>query len=329
MSIASRTQLLIELSNVVGKYVTADQLDTIMADLSERVGKYSVEQDEEAHVSDSETEDFLQAFISAKKVEGRSEKTLARYSYICRRTLKTIRVPIRDISVYHLRNYFAEEKARGVADSTLDGNREVLSSLFGWLHKEGLLKTNPTANLGTIKVQKKVRKPYSQTDIENLKEKCKSIRDKAIICLLMSTGCRVGEICGLNRDSIDFINKEVTVLGKGNKERTVFLDDVTVMVIKRYLTQRKDNEEALFIGKRHERLTPSGIRAMLKILAEKAGVENAHPHRFRRTLASNLIEHGMEIQNVAQILGHEKLDTTMKYIYTSKGELKNQYRKYA
>ena len=109
----------------------------------------------------------------------------------------------------------------------------------------------------------------------------------------------------------------------------MFLDDVTVMVLTRYLSERKDTESALFIGKRHERLTPSGIREMLRVLSAKAGVENAHPHRFRRTLATNLIDHGMEIQNVAQILGHERLDTTMKYIYTDKGNLKNLYRRYA
>ena len=329
MSIASRTELLRELATVVGHYIRADQMDEVMASLSEKIGRFSIDSEETPAGSDSETEDLLQAFLSAKEVEGRSPKTIERYSYICRRALRQMKAPIREISVYHLRKYLADEKARGVADSTLDGNREVLSSMFGWLHKEGLLKSNPTGNLGTIKVMKKVRKPYAQTDIEKLKEKCRSSRDKAIICLLMSTGCRVSEICGLDRDSIDFQSKEVTVLGKGNKERTVFLDDVAVMVLTRYLSERNDMESALFVGKRHERLTPGGIRRMLKTLASKAGVENAHPHRFRRTLATNLIDHGMEIQNVAQILGHERLDTTMKYIYTSKGELKNQYRKYA
>ena len=329
MSIASRTQLMRELSNVVGHYVNADRMDEIMAAISEKIGKFSIEQDREQIESDSETEDMLKAFLSAKEVEGRSQKTLARYEYICKRALKKIGVPIRDISVFHLRKFLAEEKARGIADSTLDGTREVLSSLFGWLHKEGLIKMNPTGNLGTIKIQKKVRKPYSQTDIEKLKECCKTSRDKAIICLLLSTGCRVSEVCGLDRDDLDFLNKEVTVLGKGNKERTVFLDDVCIMCLTRYLNERKDNEPALFIGKRRERLEPGGVREMLRVLANKAGVENVHPHRFRRTLATNLIDHGMELQNVSQILGHERLDTTMKYIYTSKGDLKNQYRKYA
>lgn len=329
MSIASRTQLMRELSNVVGHFITADQMDEVMAMVSERISKYSIEVDASSNGSDSETDDLLKAFLSAKEVEGRSPKTIARYSYICKRAIKQMNVPLRDVSVYHLRKWLSDEKARGVADSTLDGNREVLSSLFGWIHKEGLIRTNPTANLGTIKVLKKVRKPYSQTDIERLKECCKTSRDKAIICILLSTGCRISEICGLDRDSLDFQNKEVTVLGKGNKERTVFLDDVCIMVLTRYLNERTDDNPALFIGKRHERLEPGGIREMLRVLALKAGVENVHPHRFRRTLATNLIDHGMELQNVSQILGHERLDTTMKYIYTSKGDLKNQFRKYA
>ena len=329
MSIASRTQLMRELSNVVGHYVNADRMDEIMAAISEKIGRFSIEQDGEQTGSDSETEDLLRAFLSAKEVEGRSQKTIARYEYICKRALRQIGAPIREISVYHLRKYLADEKARGIADSTLDGIREVLSSLFGWLHKEGLIRTDPTGNLGTIKVLKKVRKPYSQTDIEKLKECCKTSRDKAIVCILLSTGCRISEICGLDRDSLDFVNKEVTVLGKGNKERTVFLDDVCIMCLTRYLNERTDDNPALFIGKRHERLEPGGVREMLRVLANKAGVENVHPHRFRRTLATNLIDHGMELQNVSQILGHERLDTTMKYIYTSKGELKNQYRKYA
>jgi len=329
MSIASRTQLLRELSSVVGHYISAENIDEVMASISEKIGKFSIDLDEAPTGSDSETEDLLKAFLSAKEVEGRSAKTIQRYDYVCRKALAKMGVPLRDVSVFHLRKYLADEKARGLSDCTLDGNRECLSSLFGWLHKEGLLRSDPTANLGAIKVQKKVRKPYSPTDIERLKEKCKTSRDKAIICLLMSTGCRISEVCNLNRDAIDFVNKEVTVLGKGNKERTVFLDDVTVMVLKRYFSERKDDIEALFIGRKHERLTPGGVRNMLRNLADIAGVENAFPHRFRRTLATNLIDHGMEIQNVAQILGHERLDTTMKYIYTDKGNLKNLYRRYA
>ena len=121
---------------------------------------------------------------------------------------------------------------------------------------------------------------------------------------------------------------EIMVLGKGNKERTVFIDDITAMLLKRYMNTRKDDSEPLFVGKGLERLQPGGVRIMLKRLESRSGVPNVHPHRFRRTLATNLIDRGMPLQEVAAILGHEKLDTTMKYVYVSKTNVKNSYRKY-
>jgi site-specific recombinase XerD len=203
-----------------------------------------------------------------------------------------------------------------------------MCSYFGWLQKEGLLEANPCANLAPIKCVKKVRVPYTEVDIERLKESCWCTRDKALIVFLLSTGCRISEVCGLNRDSIDFISGECTVLGKGNKERTVFIDDVTAMLLQRYLSERTDESPALFSGKGTKRMTPSGIRARLHNIAKKADIDNVHPHRFRRTLATTLINHGMQIQEVASILGHDKLDTTMKYVYIDKTKIKNSYRKF-
>lgn len=204
-----------------------------------------------------------------------------------------------------------------------------LSSFFGWLQKEGLIPANPCANLGAIKCAKVVREPYSATDIERLKEACSSLRDRAIIMFLLSSGCRISEVCGLNRNDIDMASAECTVLGKGNKERVVYLDSVALMLLRRYLASRKDAHNALFVGLRGERLQPGGVRAMLKQLEAKTGVPNVHPHRFRRTLATNLIARGMPIQEVAAILGHDKLDTTMKYVYLEKSNIKNSFAKYA
>ena len=136
-------------------------------------------------------------------------------------------------------------------------------------------------------------------------------------------------MCGLNRDDIDFTNLECKVLGKGNKERTVYIDTVTAMLLRRYLKDRADLNIALFCGKGTERIAPGGVRAMLKKIGERAAVENVHPHRFRRTLATNLINRGMPIQEVASILGHDKIDTTMKYVFIDKNNVKSAYRKYA
>ena len=205
----------------------------------------------------------------------------------------------------------------------------MFNSFFGWIHREGLIPTNPCANLNPIKCKKEERKPFSDIDIERLKEACTNVRDKAIITFLLATGCRISEVCALNIEDIDFQNQECVVLGKGNKERTVYLDNIATMQLDKYLSCRFDRDKALFIGKNTIRMHPGGIRKRLHELGDKAGVTNVHPHRFRRTLATNLIDRGMAIQEVAKILGHEKIDTTMKYVYTNQVNVKNAYRKFA
>ena len=204
-----------------------------------------------------------------------------------------------------------------------------MCSFFGWLWREGLIEKNPCGNIATIKCKKVIRKPYTPEEVERLKESCLTLRDKTIICVLLSTGCRISEVCNLNRDDIDFQRLECKVLGKGNKERTVYIDSVTAMMLKRYILTRDDITQALFTGKGTQRLTPHGVRKMLTGVGERAEVENVHPHRFRRTLATNLINRGMPIQEVAAVLGHDKIDTTLKYIYIEDENVKSAYRKFA
>lgn len=328
MSIEAKQLLLHDLEKKIGSILTVDNTEEVMKLLSEQLSNYELEKNQ-SEGEDIESRELLEAYISAKKIEGRSDKTLERYQYVIEKMVKKIDVPLRKISVFHIRRYLADEKERGLSDRTLEGIREVLSAYFGWLQKEGLIASNPIVNLGAIKYQKLKRTPYSSVDIEKLKESCTNDRDKAIISFLLSTGCRISEVCALNRTDIDFENKECKVLGKGNKERIVFLDDVTAMLLKRYVENRNDEHEALFIGKGSARLTPGGVRYMLHRVADRAGVENTHPHRFRRTLATNLIDHGMPIQEVATLLGHDKIDTTMTYVYIDEKNVKNSFRKYA
>ena len=125
------------------------------------------------------------------------------------------------MTVYNLRQYITKEKQRGIADSTIVGYRDVFSSFFGWLHSEGLIPRNPCANLSTIKCRKEIRLPFTSKDIDKLKEHCETDRDKAILTFLLATGCRIGEVCALNRNDVDLRNYECIVLGKGNKERCV------------------------------------------------------------------------------------------------------------
>lgn len=324
MSIAGKQLLIDGIISDMACDLTGVQLIALKDRLHDQLENFSVES--AGRVGEDST-DYLDAFISAKQIEGRSTKTLDRYRYILERMFKQINVSTKRILVYHLREYLTSLKESGSSDRTLEGIRSVMSSFFGWLHKEGLIDKNPCANLGVIKYRKKVLLPFSDVELHRIKEACLSIRDEAIVFFLLSTGCRVSEVCGLNRNSVNFTTRECVVLGKGNKERTVYIDRVAAMVLRRYLSSRKDLSLALFAGKGTDRLTPGGIRKILNTIGARAGVNHVHPHRFRRTLATNLIDRGMPIQEVACILGHDNINTTMMYMYIDQSHVRSSYEK--
>lgn len=276
----------------------------------------------------NQTDDYLKEFISAKRVAGRSEKTLEYYQTHIRILLDYCEVPVPNISTSHIRSYFEQRKTDGIQQSSMDSERRVFCTFFNWLLKENLISKNPTHNLEVIKSPKKVKQPYTETDIEKLKRECCRIRDEALVLFLNATGCRVGEVVGLNIADVDIQNTECTVWGKGNKERIVFFDSVTAMILQQYLESRKDDCEALFINVHKERITTRGVQYILRKLGSKAGVEKAHPHKFRRTVATKLSANGMPIQEVAALLGHDKIDTTMKYIHFDKSDMHHSYSQY-
>ena len=326
MAMVSKVEMLGEVERALSEIVTAAEMPKIMSVLSDVLENYTLEKHA---VDDDDKDDLLDAYLSAQRVAGLSANTVKRYEYIIRRFMGAVKVTTRRVTVYHLRKYLSDEKMRGISDRTLEGVRQTFSSYFGWLTREGLLSANPTANLGAVKYAKKEKDLYSDADIEKLKFGCKSIRDRAIVCFLKATGCRISEMTQLDRNDVDLINLECKVLGKGNKERFVYLDQVTAMTLVDYLNSRDDDSPALFVGRASERMTPSGVRAMLVKLGKDTNVNHVHPHKFRRTTATNLIKRGLSIQECAAILGHSKLDTTMQYLVLDKTDIKNAYRKYA
>ncbi|MBR4577309.1 MAG: tyrosine-type recombinase/integrase [Clostridia bacterium] len=275
---------------------------------------------------------LLDAYTDALRVEGRCESTITRYRYVIKKLMKFTGVGAKHMTVYHIRKYMGAEKERGIADSSLNGERQIFNTFFTWLHREGLIDINPMQNIGPIKCEKKIRLPFNDVEIEQLKRACETKRDRAIITFLLATGCRINEMVQLNRHDVDMNQMECKVFGKGKKERRVYLDPVAGMALKEYLLEREeegDDRNALFAGRFGERLKAGGVRVMMKKLGKAAGVKHVHPHKFRRTLATNLIKHGMPIQEVSAILGHAKLDTTMTYIVLDQSQVKNDYLKYA
>lgn len=324
MSVEDKTRFVNSLKNKLSNLLTVNEMNELISILTVEIANY----DMLLVNRNGNTDDMLSAFINALRVEGRSKKTLERYKYIIGKMLKRINIPTCEITVFDVRKYLAEEKERGISDRTLEGNRQIFSSYFGWLHREGMIKSNPIANIGAIKHQKKVYDVFSDTDIELMKRSCKNDRDLAIITLLFSTGCRISELTGLNRSDINLTTLECKVKGKGNKERVVFLDEITGMFLRKYLAKRTDDNDALFVSRLKTRITNGSIRLMLKNIEASSGVNNIHPHKFRRTLATNLIRRGMPIANVAVLLGHDKIDTTMQYVVLDKSDIENAYRRF-
>lgn len=326
MAIEPKILFVEQLKSALEDKLTLKDLKLVASAVTEIMDEFKLEK---RYTNDAMDDDLLNAYTSALKVEGRSQKTIDRYDYVIRRMLKFANVNIRQITIYNLRDYLTNEKERGISDGTLEGLREVFTAFFNWLQRESLIDHNPTVNLGKIKCAKKKKEIYTEVDIEKLKRVCKTKRDLAIILFLGATCCRIGEVISLNRNQIVIGQQKCIVHGKGNKERTVYFDSVTAEALKDYLNERTDDCEALFINKCRKRMQAGGVRCMLKRVAESAGVEHVHPHKFRRWKATMMAKHGMPIQYIQAILGHEKMDTTMKYVQMDEGDIERSYWRYA
>lgn len=270
-------------------------------------------------------------FLVRKRVEGRSEGTINQYNLHLRRMLQYINKPVKEITESDLFMYISMyKKRRKVSNVYLDNIRLVFSSFFGWLNNKGYIGKNPAAGLDPIKSEKRIKKPLSDTELEKLRRKCSMGRDLALIECLYSTGVRVSELIALNRKDIDFDGMKMIVYGKGAKERETYMTAASCMHLKEYLETRMDGNEALFVSLKapHGRLTVAGVEEILRKLGRSTGIEKVHPHRFRRTMATNILNKGMPIEEVKEILGHVKLDTTMIYCQVNKENVRHHHRKY-
>lgn len=275
--------------------------------------------------------ELLELFKTAKSVEGCSLKSMKYYVYIIGDFLEKTSTAAKDISTDEIRNYLNKHSvnSRGSRVS-LDNIRRVLSSFFSWLEEEDYIRKNPVKRIHKIKTIKTIKKTFSDENIENLKDACTYLRNKAIIELLSSTGMRVGELVTLDKANIDFDNKECIVLGKGGKQRKIYFDSKTKIHLQSYLASRTDENEALFVSLFYpfNRLQISGVEIMLRKLGVKATIDNVHPHKFRRTLATKAIDKGMPVEQVQILLGHTKIDTTMHYAIVDQTNVRNSYRRF-
>lgn len=274
---------------------------------------------------------ILKDFLLAKKLEGCSNATIKLYYDIIFHFIIAIKKDIQDISTSDIRSYLnIYSDSHDITNSSLDNMRRVFSSFFEWLVQEDYIVKNPVKKIKRIKIDKIVKKSFTDEEIVRLKDACRNIRDLALIELLNSSGIRVSELCSLNRDDIDLSNREGVVFGKGAKERVIYFDADTKIHLENYLSKRIDDSPALFVSLRYpyKRLQKSGVEILIKDIGVRAGVDDVYPHRFRRTLATNLINKGMPIEQVQQILGHNKIDTTLIYAIVNQNNVKMNHERF-
>ena len=274
---------------------------------------------------------LINDFISAKRIEGCSEKTLKYYRKTIETMVESIEKGIRHIQTEDLRSYLTDYQSKNNSSKvTIDNIRRILSSFFSWLEDEDYILKSPVRRIHRVKTGTNIKETYSDEALELMRDNCTELRDLAIIDMLASTGMRVGEMVLLNRDDIDFNERECVVFGKGSKERVVYFDARTKIHLQNYLESRTDNNSALFVSLKspHERLKIGGVEVRLRKFGKQLGLNKVHPHKFRRTLATMAIDKGMPIEQLQQLLGHRKIDTTLQYAMVKQSNVKIAHRKY-
>jgi site-specific recombinase XerD len=324
-----KDKLIAEIQTNMAQILSISQMDELKHVLMHSMRNVAIT--EQLPNNSQDNEELLDIFIAAKRIEGCSEKSLTYYSATINMLFTKVSKPLREISTDDLRVYLSEyQNERGSSKVTIDNMRRIFSSLFGWLEDEDYILKSPVRRIRKIKTEKTIKETFSDEGLELLRDACTEIRDLAMIDLLASTGMRVGEMVKLNREDINFHERECVVFGKGSSERLVYFDARTKIHLLNYLESRKDSNLALFasLSTPHNRLMIGGVETRLKEIGKRADIQKVHPHKFRRTLATRAIDKGMPIEQVQKLLGHVKIDTTMHYAMVNQTNVKNSHRKF-
>lgn len=327
-----KEQIVMDILREMMAILSQEQLSKLKEVVRVQLCGYDVRKKETALMrTDQNWMNYLQVYLEGFRQNGKSEGTIEQYDLHLRRMLSYISKNVQDIEDDDLIAYLYKYRdIRKVSNRYLNNMRLVFNSFFRWLQRRKVILRNPVDGLEPIKYRQVVKKPLSPEELEKVRCACERERDLAIVEFLYSSAVRVSELCQLNREDVSWKSDDVLVLGKGNKEREVYLNARAHLHLKQYLESRSDNTPALFVGSKspNHRLTKAGIRNILNKIGATAGVENVHPHRFRRTSATDLLRMGMPIEQVQELLGHVKIETTRLYCTVTKEQVRASHRRY-
>ena len=310
-------------------YLNNAQCEKLQEVLQNTLTSYDVTENKQ--YENNSKQNFVELFLSAKRIEGCSERSLKYYKATIEAMLDELKIDVKHIVTDDIRGYLTDyQKKKKSSKVTIDNIRRVLSSFFSWLEDEDYILKSPVRRIHKVKTGTSIKETYSDEALEIMRDNCTELRDLAIIDMLSSTGMRVGELVLINRNDIDFNERECIVFGKGSKERVVYFDARTKIHLQNYLNSRKDDNPALFVSLKspHERLKIGGIETRLRDFGKQLGLHKVHPHKFRRTLATMAIDKGMPIEQLQKLLGHSKIDTTLQYAMVKQSNVKIAHRKY-
>ena len=327
-----KEKLILEISNAMTDILSVEQLAKLNGVLLKSISKYTVSMGEQQAPSLATSNDtLLKAFLSAKQVEGCSQPTIRYYRNTIKQLADNMPMRFTDYTTEDIRAYLAVfQQKHNASKVTVDNVRRIFSSFFSWLEEEDFILKNPVRRIHKVKTGTQVREVLSDESLESIRDTCNHPRDLAMIDLLASTGMRVGELVKLNREDINFTERECVVFGKGNKQRIVYFNARTKIHLQQYLNERSDQNEALFVSLNNpqKRLQISGVEVRLRKIGHEANVPRVHPHKFRRTLATMAIDKGMPVEQVQKLLGHVKIDTTMQYAMVNQNNVKLSHRRF-
>lgn len=335
-------KILMEVYQIMSESLDKEQLDSLKNVLFIKFhDKKIIEETYEIIPSEiDEDTRLIKLFRASKKISGRSDNTLSQYIPELMRCRQAIGKSFKDITTMDLRWYFGVlQEQRGNKMTTILNKKRCLNSFYSFLLNEGLVSSNPVSRIETFKIEQTIKRAFSIEEMQAIRESCSHIRDRALIEFLYSTGLRVSELVSLNIGDIDMANKEFSVIGKGSKERIAYFSSTARFYLNEYLKWRMQHEKIseselkskpLFAGirKPYKRFSKEGIEALLRNMGKNALVDNVHPHRFRRTFATNMAARGMKIEEIAKLMGHAKLETTLIYCNVSQDNIKSSYTKF-
>lgn len=275
---------------------------------------------------------YLKKFLAAKVVERKSNDTIKYYGGVLKKFVEQVPKNVEQITTDDIRHYLYKYKStRNINKTTMDNIRRILSSFFKWLQKNRYIHDNPMDLIERIKPDQTIKECFTDEQIVIMRDSCTNLRDLALVDFLNSSMIRVGELVKLNISDINFNERECIVFGKGSKEREVYIDGNAKIHLLKYIASRKDNNPALFVSRNapHRRLTRKGVQNALSRLGSKTSIRKLHPHKFRRTGATRYLDKGMPIEQVKELLGHSRLDTTMIYLNINKNIVKSNYQRLA